>query len=407
MGPRACVALFAGFLALAVPASASANETAAVVNNVVEVNGDDGANSISFAEGAHLDSGGDYGAEIWDNDRSATVSPGAGCVATTDFRNGDNWPVVWCGSSSVNSIEVLGNDGDDTISNQLGGSGGNGQSKPFTSIHLVGGAGDDTLNPLSGDPASGVVADGGDGNDTVPRQAYHTPITVNGGAGDDDLTGSVEGDVIDGGDGNDTISGEEGDDQLRGGPGNDTIAGAAGNDTIDGGSGRDSLSGDGDTIDPGNDTIEAADGERDTVSCDFGADSAHVDQFDVVERGSPAGCEEVSVARASLSLPAGQRPIAKKGIRADVSCSTAAYVRAWATIKVGSAKPFELDSDAVHLGAGKKHHFLLKLPGKRVRAMRAALRHGKKVVATVHGELTDPNGDDFGDTPGKKLTIRG
>jgi Ca2+-binding RTX toxin-like protein len=50
-------------------------------------------------------------------------------------------------------------------------------------------------------------------------------------------------DILQGGDGDDTLSGGEGNDILRGGNGNDTIIGGAGNDSLNGGSGNDNLSG--------------------------------------------------------------------------------------------------------------------------------------------------------------------
>jgi Ca2+-binding RTX toxin-like protein len=48
---------------------------------------------------------------------------------------------------------------------------------------------------------------------------------------------------MDGGSGNDTLSGNEGNDVLRGGSGNDSLTGGTGNDALDGGSGEDTLHG--------------------------------------------------------------------------------------------------------------------------------------------------------------------
>ncbi len=50
-------------------------------------------------------------------------------------------------------------------------------------------------------------------------------------------------DLLNGGDGNDTLSGGEGDDILRGAAGDDTILGGEGNDALNGGSGNDTLLG--------------------------------------------------------------------------------------------------------------------------------------------------------------------
>jgi Ca2+-binding RTX toxin-like protein len=80
---------------------------------------------------------------------------------------------------------------------------------------------------------------------------------INGGGGDDTLSG-LEGsdrliggsgkDRLDGGDGNDILDGGSGDDQLWGGAGNDQLSGGVGKDRITGGAGADTLTG-GDGVD--------------------------------------------------------------------------------------------------------------------------------------------------------------
>jgi Ca2+-binding RTX toxin-like protein len=75
------------------------------------------------------------------------------------------------------------------------------------------------------------------------------------------------GDMIDGGAGNDTITGLNASDLLIGGLGNDTLLGLDGNDTLDGGAGRDVLVGGAgndllrpDTGAVGNDVVDGGDG---------------------------------------------------------------------------------------------------------------------------------------------------
>ena len=77
-------------------------------------------------------------------------------------------------------------------------------------------------------------------------------LTIDTGAGNDNVIGTTSADLILGGEGNDTISG---------GPGNDTISGGAGDDRLTGGSGADELSG-GD----GADTFVFASGDSGTIS---------------------------------------------------------------------------------------------------------------------------------------------
>jgi Ca2+-binding RTX toxin-like protein len=55
--------------------------------------------------------------------------------------------------------------------------------------------------------------------------------TIDGGAGNDNITGGTGADTLSGGDGNDTINGGAGADAIVGGKGNDTLAGGAGADT--------------------------------------------------------------------------------------------------------------------------------------------------------------------------------
>lgn len=116
---------------------------------------------------------------------------------------------------------------------------------------------------------------------------WHVPAAAPGsrlsGAGGNDVLrgGDRNGDTIDGGAGDDDISGGFGDDTLVGGPGRDTIAGDRPlrcnelHCDLGGGS--------------GNDTIEARDGEVDSITCGPGQDRVVADADDVVA----ADCEIV------------------------------------------------------------------------------------------------------------------
>jgi Ca2+-binding RTX toxin-like protein len=122
---------------------------------------------------------------------------------------------------------------------------------------VLAGSGDDTVNNLT---TLGMVADGGIGIDHL-----------NGGNGSgtlqslDDLDGGSGDDVISGGLGNDQLVGGSNNDQLSGGPGRDQLFGLSGNDTLKGGADdRDFL--DGGT---GNDTLDGGAGEHDLVTYEF------------------------------------------------------------------------------------------------------------------------------------------
>jgi Ca2+-binding RTX toxin-like protein len=113
-----------------------------------------------------------------------------------------------------------------------------------------------TLNALAGNDTATVgdltgVADltainllMGDGDDTVNASAQANAaiaLTIDGGIGNDTLTGSPNADTIDGGAGNDTIVGLGGIDGIDGWDGNDTITGGPGNETQLGGAGDDTF----------------------------------------------------------------------------------------------------------------------------------------------------------------------
>lgn len=80
-----------------------------------------------------------------------------------------------------------------------------------------------------------------------------TVLVFSGGGGRDDVYGGTGDDDISGSEGNDRLYGGAGDDQLLGGPGDDYLEGESGLDAMRGGS--------------GNNSIDAADEQRDAVDC--------------------------------------------------------------------------------------------------------------------------------------------
>ncbi|HEX5926527.1 MAG TPA: hypothetical protein VFY45_22040 [Baekduia sp.] len=142
----------------------------------------------------------------------------------------------------------------------------------FTPVEVDGGWGDDAL---SGASVDGYRARGGPGNDTIDRVATNgDPIDVSGGVG------------------NDTVStiGTVGLGSIRGGFGSDrlTIGGTAFG-SIDGGPGPDVITGNGAIAGPvfggfGNDTIDLP--RAASIDCGFGRDS-----FGVYEGQTATRCE--------------------------------------------------------------------------------------------------------------------
>ncbi len=106
----------------------------------------------------------------------------------------------------------------------------------------------------------GWAIDGGYGNDTI--SGNDEPDWLYGNEGDDVLKGLEERDLLEGGAGNDKLYGGDDDDLLDGGEGNDYLDGGAGKDEMHGGYGNDSYrirEGDADTV------VEGVDGGIDTV----------------------------------------------------------------------------------------------------------------------------------------------
>jgi Ca2+-binding RTX toxin-like protein len=105
-----------------------------------------------------------------------------------------------------------------------------------------------TVEIISANGHSGVRILGSPGNDVLNFNAVTLIgiIEINGGGGNDAITGSAAADVIVGLGGTDTLNGGGGADTIEGGAGNDALAGGAGNDTLryrPGGFGADNVTG--------------------------------------------------------------------------------------------------------------------------------------------------------------------
>ena len=172
-------------------------------------------------------------------------------------------------ASGTSSSDVICITGNDNTVNALGGNDIVIDDGDNNTVNL--GSGDDSIDASGGD---GATIDGGEGDDQITGTP--TDDGILGGNGDDEILGGNGDDVITGNDGADTINGGSGNDNLSGNVGNDSITGAAGDDTIDGGSSNDNLNG-GDGIDliigaAGDDTIDGGSG-NDNLAGDAGQDA--------------------------------------------------------------------------------------------------------------------------------------
>ncbi len=185
-------------------------------------------------------------------------------------------------------------DGADGLDNLTGGEGDD---------TLDGGAGDDSFTPAGG--ADDVV--GGGGLDFVSLSAPPTNRNVtlfdnlaNDGEGDnihsdvESVSSDTGNDVIVGTDDGNNLAANGGNDNIDGRGGDDVVFGGDGNDTLEGGTGDDLLFGDDPRTDPalsGNDTINARDGELDTIDCGPGIDVVNADDN---EASIDANCETIN-----------------------------------------------------------------------------------------------------------------
>lgn len=242
--------------------------------------------------------------------------------------------------SDINDA-LLGDAGNDTIDGRagndklsgaagrdllIGGEGNDrlrGQGASFDT--LIGGLGDDTLDggagtdivmetgdvdfTLTASSLTGHGTDtilriesahliGGDGDNTIDISGFVPtyPPTLDGGSGNDQLTGSSFMDLLRGQDGNDTLNGGDGNDFLQGGAGNDQLLGRDGTDGLSGGSGNDTLVGGlGDDIAYGGSGDDSIRGEAGSDTIFGGADSDDVDggsETDQVAGGSGDGAAD-------------------------------------------------------------------------------------------------------------------
>ena len=153
------------------------------------------------------------------------------------------------------------------------------------------------VDPLVAITLGGGADDGrpgeGDSLVNVERVALHIGGSFVGTDGADEFklmqVGAAS--TLEGRGGADRLRGGDGPDRLDGGAGDDSLDAGFGDDVIVGGPGRDTISADlaGGDCGPlwcklpyGNDTVEARDGELDSITCGAGADTVNADAADVV-----------------------------------------------------------------------------------------------------------------------------
>ena len=244
------------------------------------------------AVGNDVLSGGDGSDTLIGNGGNDTLYGGADdddiSVGGSDIGYGDGGDDVFTvdtrdGVANINATIIGGETGQDATDTSNGAAGDvldlsattQSQNIVFT------GAEAGTVNGLDADGTTDLtfseieVVRTGAGNDTINAAGMTGPITVDAGAGNDNVRGGAGNDSLTGGSGNDTLYGEAGNDTLDGGDNSDLVYGGSANDNISGGAGVDTLYGDGgdDSLNGGGDTdiLYGASG-NDSLSGDAGND---------------------------------------------------------------------------------------------------------------------------------------
>ena len=260
----------------------------------------------------------------------------------------------------------------------------------------TGGPGADKLW-LDGHASGMAISPDGQANDGSSGEGDNVGSDIEAIAGtvhNDVFTGSGGPDNFEGGGGNDEIHGAGGNDDLYGGSnddtifgdaGNDKLQGASGSDTVDGGAGLDQIYGDIAscsvfcTFDA--DTLLARDGEKDAVDCGGGADSATVDQLDVV-----SDC--ASVDRTTVSPPPGSGLAkasfagSKKTIKVSRRGRFSYAFRAGAGLK-GKAVFRKLAAKSFTAPASGRVTLKMKLTPKKLALLRRKRKMKTKVTVTL------------------------
>ncbi|HAA52172.1 MAG TPA: hypothetical protein DCE43_20815 [Planctomycetaceae bacterium] len=194
--------------------------------DTLEIEGSSGDDSYTIRK----TSGGGAKAQITNGSHTLTLGSSVEVITLTMGDGNDTVNIDTLKGVSGTLLAIYGEGGNDTLT-------ANDVSIGTVRILLDGGDGDDTISGSAGDDS----LYGGDGADLISGE--NGDDTVEAGLGDDLVYGNGGNDQIDGGDGNDTIEGNTGNDHLTGDFGDDSLTGGNDDDSLDGGAGDDKLNG--------------------------------------------------------------------------------------------------------------------------------------------------------------------
>jgi Ca2+-binding RTX toxin-like protein len=175
------------------------------------------------------------------------------------YHYGKNVAIVDDNFSSATTIEMITTAHSDSLYNQQIKLFANSTSSiglttdQVTSLHFLSNIQNNIVSTQAISAYTATI--GGAGSDVMDGSASTAIVRLDGGGGNDTLTGGQAQDYLDGGSGNDVISDYYGNNILNGGAGNDQIANGLGNDTVTGGVGDDYI-----YVFGGNDSIDGGSG---------------------------------------------------------------------------------------------------------------------------------------------------
>jgi Ca2+-binding RTX toxin-like protein len=191
------------------------------------------------------------------------------------------------GDGQADTVTVNGTGGNDQI--QVTGAGASVTVAGLQETVLITGAeaANDTL-----------TINGGNGNDTINAAGLPAGViglVIDGGAGNDTITGSAGNDTLIGGDGNDTVIGGRGNDTATLGNGNDTFIWnpGDGSDTVDGGAGTDTLVFNGSNA--GENIDISANGSHARLFRDVGNVTMDLNSIEHIQLAALGGADTISV----------------------------------------------------------------------------------------------------------------
>ena len=282
---------------------------------------------------------------------------------------------------------VLGGGGGDLLQGKAGSDrldGGPGNDRAF------GGAGADDVRGGSGNDAlgGGLGPDGlsgGSGRDIVVYGQRRAPVVVTIGAGANDGVASerdnVKADVesVQGGRGNDVLTGNGRSNRLFGGGGKDRLRGKGGSDVLIGGEGDDRL----DARESATATADAAQaGSVDRVVCGGGNDTALVDPVDVVD----LDCE--NVVGGGQPVPSQNRPPTGIALSNTSVAENQPAGTMVGTLSAGDPDPGDTHSFALVPGAGSDDNDSFQIVGSTLRT-NAVFNYEVKNTYSVRVRATD------------------